>query len=196
MENIANETFQFQQYRHIDGAVESVNLVRRNRRPELQFPPAIVEFPLYLEAEESPEYRELVDEVCQNLNEIERRTWMKIIDGRSILDRTASVIVAATLPAKLSIRAIARSARNVATMTRTAVALINASRRSLGSLHNLAEIPLPAVSAKSASYPAAGTSESLSQVFAANGHDRQVTREIGCAPLRFANPRPRLQVEP
>jgi hypothetical protein len=86
MENIDNEAFQFHQYRRIDGAVEPVNLIRRNGRPGLQFPPAIVEFPLYLDAEESPEYRELVDEVCQNLNEIERRTWMKIIDGKSILD--------------------------------------------------------------------------------------------------------------
>ncbi|HEX4134617.1 MAG TPA: hypothetical protein VHY84_08425 [Bryobacteraceae bacterium] len=86
MENIESEAFQFHQYRRIDGAVESVNLIRRNGRPEIQFPPAIVEFPLYTEAEENPEYRELVDEVCQNLNEIERRTWMKIIDGRSILD--------------------------------------------------------------------------------------------------------------
>lgn len=86
MENIDNEAFQFHQYRRIDGAVEPVNLIRRNGHPEIQFPPAIVEFPLYAEAEESPEYSELVDEVCQNLNEIERRTWMRIIDGRSIFD--------------------------------------------------------------------------------------------------------------
>src|ERR1700733_6319615 len=89
MENIKSEPFQFQQYRRIDGPVEPVNLIRRNHRPELQFPPAITEFPLYLEAEDNPDYRELVDEVCQNLNEIERRTWLKIIDGRSILDIAA-----------------------------------------------------------------------------------------------------------
>ena len=86
MENIENEACRFHQYRRIDGAVEPVNLIRRNGRPEIQFHPAIVEFPLYTEAEENPEYRELVDEVCQNLNEIERRTWLKIIDGKSILD--------------------------------------------------------------------------------------------------------------
>ena len=85
-DKIPDESFSFRQCRRIDGVVEPVNLIRRNGRPELQFPPAIVEFPLYTEAEETPEYRELVDEVCQNLNEIERRTWMKIIDGRSILD--------------------------------------------------------------------------------------------------------------
>ena len=89
MENIENEAFQFHRYRRIDGAVEPVNLIRRNGRPEIHFPPGIVEFPLYTEAEENPEYRELVDEVCQNLNEIERRTWMKIIDGKSILQQRA-----------------------------------------------------------------------------------------------------------
>lgn len=89
MENIENEAFEFHQCRRVNGAVEPVNLIRRNRHPELQFPPDIVEFPLYTEAEETLEYRELVDEVCQNLNEIERRTWLKIIDGRSILDIAA-----------------------------------------------------------------------------------------------------------
>lgn len=93
MENIENEAFQFHRYRRIDGAVEPVNLIRRNGRPEIHFPPGIVEFPLYTEAEENPEYRELVDEVCQNLNEIERRTWMKIIDGKSILDIAAEEAV-------------------------------------------------------------------------------------------------------
>ena len=84
-----NESLYFHSCCRIDGAVEPVDLIRRNRRPELQFPPAIVEFPLYLEAEEAPEYRELIDEVCQNLSEIERRTWLRIIDGRSILDIAA-----------------------------------------------------------------------------------------------------------
>jgi hypothetical protein len=80
-----DESFVFQQYRRIDGAVQPVGLIRRNRRPTLQFPPAIVDFPVYAEAEETPEYGELVDEVCQNLNDIERQTWLRIIDGRSIL---------------------------------------------------------------------------------------------------------------
>lgn len=82
----SDDSARFQRYRRIDGTVEQVGLIRRNRRPELQFPPAIIEFPLYDDAEETPEYRELLDEVCQGLNEIERRTWLRIIDGRSILD--------------------------------------------------------------------------------------------------------------
>jgi hypothetical protein len=85
-EKTLNESSYFHQYRRIDGAVEPVNLVRRNRRTEIQFPPAVTEFPLFSEAEENPEYRELVDEVCENLNDIERRTWLRIIDGRSISD--------------------------------------------------------------------------------------------------------------
>ena len=84
-----HETHNFRFCRNLAGELEAVDLARRNGRPELQFPPAIVEFPLFLEAEESPEYRELVDEVCQNLNEVERRTWLKIIDSRSILDIAA-----------------------------------------------------------------------------------------------------------
>jgi DNA-directed RNA polymerase specialized sigma24 family protein len=89
MENIESEVFQFHQCRRIDGAVEPVDLIRRNRRPEIQFPADIVEYPLFTEAEQSDEYRELLDEVCQNLNDIERRTWLRIIDGRSILDIAA-----------------------------------------------------------------------------------------------------------
>lgn len=89
MENLQSDVIQFHQYRRIDGTVEPVDLIWRNRRPEMHFPPAAIEFPLYLEAEESPEYKELIDEVCQNLNDIERRTWLRIIDGRTILDIAA-----------------------------------------------------------------------------------------------------------
>lgn len=84
--NAVDDSLRFQQYRRLDGGIESVNLIRHNRRPEMQFPPAALEFPIYLEAEESLEYKELLDEVCQSLNEVERRTWLRIIDGRSILD--------------------------------------------------------------------------------------------------------------
>ena len=83
------DSSQFPQYHRIDGVIETVNLIRRNRRPHLQFSPATIEFPVRVEAEETPEYLELVDEVCQNLNETERRTWLRIIDGRSILDIAA-----------------------------------------------------------------------------------------------------------
>lgn len=89
MENIESEVLQFHQYRRIDGAIEPVDLIRHNRRREIQFPTDIVEYPLFVEAEQSDEYKELLDEVCQNLNEIERRTWLRIIDGGSILDIAA-----------------------------------------------------------------------------------------------------------
>src|SRR5215469_11414237 len=89
MENIENDVLQFHHYRRIDGIIEPVDLIRRNRRPEIQFPTDIVEHPLFTDAEQPDEYQELLDEVCQNLNEIERRTWLRIIDGRSILDIAA-----------------------------------------------------------------------------------------------------------
>jgi hypothetical protein len=87
------------------------------------------------------------------------------LEGRFIFDSTASVIVATMLPAKLSTRAIARSTRIAAAITKIVVALINASSKSLGSLHNLAEIPVRTVSGKNASYLASGRKRAIATVF-------------------------------
>ena len=81
----ADETSYFRRCRRLDGGIEEVDVARRNRRRVPRFHPSITEAP-EAQAEESAEYRELVDEVCENLNETERRTWLRIIDGRSILD--------------------------------------------------------------------------------------------------------------
>jgi hypothetical protein len=84
-----------------------------------------------------------------------RRFASTSLDGRSIFDITASVIVATVLSTKLSIRMIATSARIAATITRIAVALIRASRNSTGSLRSRAEIPFRSGSDKNASCDAA-----------------------------------------
>src|SRR5215831_3526056 len=86
-----------------------------------------------------------------------RRFASTSLDGRSTFDNAASVIVATTFPAKLSMRTIATSARIAATITRIAVALISASRSSPGSRHSFAEIRFRSGSDKNASYHIHGT---------------------------------------
>jgi DNA-directed RNA polymerase specialized sigma24 family protein len=59
--------------------------VRRNGRAIPRFPPDIGEIYLLPEDGESPDFAELVEEVCQSLNDLERRRWLLAIrDGRSI----------------------------------------------------------------------------------------------------------------
>ncbi len=69
-----------------DGRLIDVDVARQNGRIVPRFPLSITEPALPQDDEESEEYQELVEEVCQNLNEVERRTWLRILDGRSILD--------------------------------------------------------------------------------------------------------------
>jgi DNA-directed RNA polymerase specialized sigma24 family protein len=80
------ETSYFRYVRRLDGTLEPVDLARRNGRLAPRFHPSVTEPEMQSTGEESPEYRELVEEVSRSLNEIERRTWLKILDGRSILD--------------------------------------------------------------------------------------------------------------
>jgi len=69
-----------------DGKLVAVDVARQNGRVVPRFSPSITEPALPHDEEESEEYRELVEEVCQNLNPTERRTWLQILDGRSLLD--------------------------------------------------------------------------------------------------------------
>ena len=80
-----SETSYFRYVRRLDGRLESVDLARRNGRLLPRFHPSVTE-PETQDREESAEYRELVEEVSQELNEIERATWLKILDERSILE--------------------------------------------------------------------------------------------------------------
>jgi len=69
------------------GALEPIDVARRNGRLVPCFPQSLIAGPPGdTAAEESAEYRQLVEEVCQNLNKIERRTWLRILEGRPILD--------------------------------------------------------------------------------------------------------------
>jgi hypothetical protein len=82
------DTHYFRYCRRLDGSLEPIDLAKRNQRRVPRFHPSVIEAP-ESEPEESAEYRELVEEVSQNLNAVERRTWLKIIDGRSTLDIAA-----------------------------------------------------------------------------------------------------------
>ena len=39
-----------------------------------------------LETDETLEFQELVEEICHNLNPMERRTWLRLLDGLSIFE--------------------------------------------------------------------------------------------------------------
>ena len=76
-----------------------------------------------------------------------RRFARTFFDGRSIFDNTVSVI----RPAKLSMRTIAMSARIAAMITRIAVVLISAKRKSTGNFLSRVKISFRSDSDKKAS---------------------------------------------
>src|SRR5687768_2920458 len=67
----------------LDGATHDVTFYRQNGRLVPRIDQALLSLPS-LEPELSNDYEELVEEVCQNLTAIERRTWLLILDGWSI----------------------------------------------------------------------------------------------------------------
>jgi len=78
------ETIYFRYCRSLDGRLVSVDTARHNGRAVPRFPRYITEFidPL---PEETPDFLELVEEVCYNLTPIERSTWLRILDGQCLL---------------------------------------------------------------------------------------------------------------
>jgi DNA-directed RNA polymerase specialized sigma24 family protein len=93
-DHAASETKTFQSCRKHDGSIEPVNLIGRNGIQVPQFHPSVTEPAEKPREEESAEYLELVEEVCHNLTPIQRATWLKLIDGRSILDIAAEERIA------------------------------------------------------------------------------------------------------
>lgn len=80
------ETTYFRYVRKLDGSLEPVDLARRNGRLVPRFHPSVTEPEGRSADAETSDFQELVEEVSQNLTETERRTWLRILDGRSILD--------------------------------------------------------------------------------------------------------------
>ena len=88
MDDFESETTYFRYCRTVDGALVPVDVAKRNARLVPRFHPSITEPPPNA-PDESDEYRELVEEVSQNLTPVERRTWLRLLDGRSVLDIAA-----------------------------------------------------------------------------------------------------------
>jgi hypothetical protein len=81
------ETIYFRYCRTFDGRLEPVDLARRNGRLVPRFHPSVLiptERPD--DPEQSGEYLDLLDEVCQNLTGLERQTWLKLLDQQPILE--------------------------------------------------------------------------------------------------------------
>ena len=83
-----SETTYFRYCRRIDGSLEPVDNIRQNGRRVPRFAPSITDLPVDTHLE-SADYLELVEEVTENLNELERHTWLRILDKQSILDIAA-----------------------------------------------------------------------------------------------------------
>jgi len=80
-----SETTYYRYVRALDGQLVPIDTVKQNGKVIPLFPREVVD-PYYLPGDaESPDYRELVEEVCQRLNQLERRRWLLAIrDWRSI----------------------------------------------------------------------------------------------------------------
>ena len=79
------DTIFYRYCRDANGKLVPVDVVRRNGRVVPRFPKEIDEIYLLPEDSESPDYAELLEEVCQSLNELEKHRWLLAIrDQRSI----------------------------------------------------------------------------------------------------------------
>jgi hypothetical protein len=88
--NTEAKTLYFRYCRRIDGQLISVDTARRNGRLVPRFSPEDFE-PILAGAEDtSCELDELIAEITQNLTGIERRTWLQLVDGATILDIAAA----------------------------------------------------------------------------------------------------------
>jgi hypothetical protein len=85
------EVSYFHYCRDHQGNPVPVDMAKQNGRLVPRFPQAITEPYLLPEDEETPDYVELVEEVCQNLTGKERRRWLLAIrDKQSITDIAAT----------------------------------------------------------------------------------------------------------
>ena len=89
MELEANETLLFHYCRTLDGKLLPVDVARRNGRLVPRFSPKDLEPQCTSGEPDTQELDELIAEVTQGLTTTERRTWLKLVDGVSILDLAA-----------------------------------------------------------------------------------------------------------
>ena len=77
------DVLRYQTCRTFDGRSERVGIAKRNGHP----------MPLFdhswthpAKPEDSSDLAELIKELCYNLNVIERRTWLMLLDGRPVVE--------------------------------------------------------------------------------------------------------------
>jgi len=79
------ETVCYRYCRDLNGHLVPIDVFKHNGRLVPRFPQDAGEVYLLPEDRESPDYGELVEEICQNLNALEKRRWLLAIhDGRTI----------------------------------------------------------------------------------------------------------------
>jgi DNA-directed RNA polymerase specialized sigma24 family protein len=82
-----DDTARFRSARNLYGQAVNVETIRRNGRTAFHFAPEWATYTACSEAAfATGDLRELIEEVTQNLTSTERRTWLKLLEGRSILD--------------------------------------------------------------------------------------------------------------
>ena len=83
------EVTYFRYCRDVNGKLVPVGVVRRNRRAVPRFPQDMAEMYFVPEDPDSPDYAELVEEVCQGLNDLERRRWLLAIRDDRLISEIA-----------------------------------------------------------------------------------------------------------
>jgi len=85
MNNETSEALYFRYCRNLEGDLEPIDIARQNGRPVPRFDQHLMS-PGSEPAEDRSNWNELVEEVSINLTPIERRTWMRLLDGRTVLE--------------------------------------------------------------------------------------------------------------
>lgn len=80
------ESLIFQSCRSLDGSIHSVNLGRRNGKLTPLFHPAWTSWLGQPKEVCKNRFVNIRREISRNLTPVERRTWKKLIDGKSILE--------------------------------------------------------------------------------------------------------------
>lgn len=76
----------FRYCRDHQGNLVPVDVARRNDRRVPRFPPSITEPAAAPDDEESEDFRELVEEVTRELTPTQRRRFLRLADGVSVMD--------------------------------------------------------------------------------------------------------------
>jgi hypothetical protein len=80
------DTTYFQYCRNARGELVPIDNMRRGKKTVPRFDRSITDFPERTAEEEEAKYFRLLEDICRNLNPMERRTWLRILGGASLLE--------------------------------------------------------------------------------------------------------------